>query len=132
MSGAVYHVSVSTLSRSKGRGSAGVTFDYITRRGRFSDRDPVLHLESGHMPDWAQSSPGGVTSHAAGAYWCAADRHERARGRLCKTLTVALPTALLRLFATAIALIVAFVLMATGMPEENTAELVVGVLPSVV
>jgi MobA/MobL family len=94
MSGAVYHVSVVTLNASGG-GSAQSSVDYIARIGRYrTRRDPVLHLESGHMPMWAQRGRSSTSRSAARAYWRAADRHERDNGRLAKVVVVALPTAL--------------------------------------
>jgi len=54
--------------------SSGAKDDYIEREGRYSaDRSEVEHVESGHMPGWAEEAP-----HA---YWEAADAGERVSGR---------------------------------------------------
>ena len=82
----IYHLSTSVGSRAGGQ-SASAKDDYIEREGRYS-RDPseVEHVESGHMPGWAEEDP-----HA---YWEAADAHERANGRLFREVEFALPTEL--------------------------------------
>ena len=82
----LYHLSTSVGSRGGGQ-SASAKDDYIEREGRYS-RDPseVEHVESGHMPGWAEEDP-----HA---YWEAADAHERANGRLFREVEFALPTEL--------------------------------------
>ena len=80
---AIYHLRTSVGSR-KGGQSASAKHDYIEREGRYS-RDPseVAHSESGNMPEWAADDPG--------AYWRAADAHERANGRLFREIEFALP-----------------------------------------
>ena len=82
----LYHLSTSVGSRGGGQ-SASAKDDYIEREGRYgSDRSEVEHVESGHMPGWAEEDP-----HA---YWEAADAHERANGRLFREVEFALPTEL--------------------------------------
>ena len=82
----LYHLSTSVGSRGGGQ-SASAKDDYIEREGRYaSDRSEVEHVESGHMPGWAEEAP-----HA---YWEAADAHERANGRLFREVEFALPTEL--------------------------------------
>ncbi len=89
--GALFHLTVRTGSRSKGQ-SARASAAYIQRAGEYgrererAGADDVLYSESGHMPGWAEADPL--------AYWDAADKHERANGRLFKRLEFALPTAL--------------------------------------
>lgn len=80
---AIYHLTAKTVSRG-GTASAQGRFEYVCRTGRFShDADEVLHVQSGNMPTWAAETPG--------AYWSAADLHERANGRLFKQIEFALP-----------------------------------------
>jgi len=93
---AIYHLSAKTASRSKGQ-SARAAASYITREGKYARQpDPVLHVESGHMPAWASASVDldGERSDGGRAYWDAADLYERANGRLFKTVEVALPVEL--------------------------------------
>ncbi len=79
-----FHFSCRSGSRATGA-SARSAFDYVTRDGAYADRDldPLVATESGHMPDWATDDPG--------AYWDAADRYERANGRLYVSADFALP-----------------------------------------
>ena len=80
---AVYHLKVSIGSRSGGQ-SAGAKADYIEREGNYEkDREELEHKEHGNMPEWAKDDPG--------AYWEAADEHERANGRLYREIQFALP-----------------------------------------
>lgn len=85
--GAIFHLSVTRSSRAKGH-SARAAAAYIQREAEYSrDRgDELVYAESGHMPGWAEAEP--MT------YWEAADVHERANGRLCNRLEMALPLAL--------------------------------------
>lgn len=82
----IYHLSTSVGSRAGGQ-SASAKDEYIEREGRYS-RDPseVEHVESGHMPAWAEEAP-----HA---YWEAADAGERSNGRLFREVEFALPVEL--------------------------------------
>jgi hypothetical protein len=80
---AIYHFNASTGSREGGQ-SAAKKFDYIARRGDYSrQEDRLVHLVSGNLPAWAESSPR--------EYWRAADVYERANGRLFKQIEAALP-----------------------------------------
>jgi len=82
----LYHLSTSVGSRAGGQ-SASAKDDYIEREGRYGgDRSEVEHVESGHMPEWAEEDP-----HA---YWEAADAGERANGRLFREVEFALPAEL--------------------------------------
>jgi MobA/MobL family len=98
MSGAIYHVSVSTRTKASsggGGGSAASTADYISRHGEYvAIHDKVLHLESGNMPKWARAGKTEATKRACMTYWRAADAYERCNGRLAKVLIIALPMAL--------------------------------------
>ncbi len=87
---AVYHLKVSVGSKSSGN-SAAAKHDYVAREGKYAEheeRDPaergeVAHVESRNMPAWAQDD--------ARQYWDAADRHERANGRVYREVQFALP-----------------------------------------
>ena len=83
---AIYHLNTSVGSRAGGQ-SASAKDDYIEREGRYGGgRSEVEHVESGHMPEWAEEDP-----HA---YWEAADAGERSNGRLFREVEFALPTEL--------------------------------------
>ena len=80
---AVYHLKASSGSRSGGQ-SARAKSDYIEREGRYAeDAKELEHKEHGNLPEWAEDDPG--------AYWEAADEHERANGRLYSEVQFALP-----------------------------------------
>ena len=83
---AIYHLTAKTGTRASGQ-SAGAKFAYIQREEKYAgSAKEVLHRSSGHMPSWAMSNPS--------RYWIAADRHERANGRLFKEIEFALPVEL--------------------------------------
>jgi MobA/MobL family protein len=86
-SGGCYHLSFRSGSRSGGA-CAVSAHDYITRNDEYADpdRDPAIHVESGHMPTWARDDPR--------EYWDAADLYERANGRLYVSADFALPRGL--------------------------------------
>ena len=80
---AIYHLNCKVGSRSGGQ-SAKAKSDYLSREGKYTkDRDEVLSLESGNMPDWAEQDPS--------AYWDMADLYERANGNLFREVEFALP-----------------------------------------
>ena len=87
---AVYHLKVSVGSKASGH-SAAAKHDYVAREGKYAERDErepadrgeVAHVESRNMPAWAQAD--------ARQYWDAADRHERANGRVYREVQFALP-----------------------------------------
>ena len=84
--GAIFHLHARNGSRAKAQ-SARAAAAYIQRTAEYGrDQDELVYTESGHMPRWAEGEPT--------AYWAAADRHERANGRLFKGVEVALPLAL--------------------------------------
>lgn len=76
-----YHCSIKSGSRSAGK-SASVKSDYITRQGKYEDRDDLAFIESGNMPAWAAEPSD---------YWKAADKNERANGTLYHEIEFALP-----------------------------------------
>ena len=83
---AIYHLSVKTISRSRG-GSAAAKADYVQRDGKYAKgRSELIDTFSGNMPEWASLRPAD--------YWIAADRYERANGRLCTQVEFALPVEL--------------------------------------
>lgn len=83
----IYHLTAKTGSRQAGQ-SALAHFEYIARQGKYSksSRDRLVFAQSGNMPDWAKTEPK--------QYWSAADQHERANGRLYKSVEFALPAEL--------------------------------------
>lgn len=96
---AIYHLSASTASKATGQ-SAAAKADYLARAGEYGRdkpgerRDACLHVESANMPGWARDAAGRYAaqrSAAAHEYWRAADRGERANGRLFAQLEFALP-----------------------------------------
>lgn len=83
---AIYHLNVSTGSKSQGK-SAKAKAQYITRTGRYSrGKAEVLYSFSGNMPSWAASQPM--------EYWQATDTHERNNGVLFREVEFALPVEL--------------------------------------
>jgi len=99
---ALYHLNAKTGTRANGQ-SACKKAHYLARLGQYararvgSDRDKVLHVESGHMPLWACEAEGTYSelrSATCERYWRAADdplKGERINGRLFKEIEVALP-----------------------------------------
>ena len=84
---AIYHLTVKNGSRNGGQ-SARAKANYVCRDGRYGenskvDRDPVLAIQHGNMPSWAKHDPM--------SYWVAADKFERANGRLYREIEFALP-----------------------------------------
>ena len=100
---AIYHLSLKTAARNEG-GKAGEhalyiarqgryakpesisqqEYEYISREGQYSCRvNELVHVEHGNMPGWA------VDQEVK--FWRAADKHERANGRLYTELEFALP-----------------------------------------
>jgi hypothetical protein len=82
-----YHVSFRSGSRASGV-CAVSAHDYIAREHAFDSTafDRAVHVESGHMPSWAQDD--------ARDYWDAADLYERQNGRLFVAGDFALPRGL--------------------------------------
>ena len=77
-----YYMHVKTGSRTGGQSAASKS-DYILRAGQYrGDAAEVVATESGHMPGWVEEPRD---------LWAAADRHERANGRLFVEICFALP-----------------------------------------
>lgn len=77
-----YHCSIK--HGSKGNGACAVAkHDYVSRVGKYADKQDHVYNESGNMPEWAQDNPR--------AFWEATDEHERANGRLYTEIDLALP-----------------------------------------
>ena len=75
---AVFHLKAGFGSRAGGQ-SARAKSDYIEREGFATRKDgEELEHKEHDMPEWAEDDPG--------AYWEAADEHERANGRLYRAL----------------------------------------------
>jgi MobA/MobL family len=80
---AIYHLEAQVGSRRGGQ-SAAAKFAYLCRQGRYRrDTSELLHAESQMLPTWAADDPV--------LYWKAADRHERANGRLYQQVEIGLP-----------------------------------------
>ena len=80
---AIFYLSVKSASRSSG-GSAGGHALYIGRQGKYQNRnDDLGFFQSWNMPHWSQGEPL--------KFWQAADKYERANGRLYTELEFALP-----------------------------------------
>ena len=84
-----YHLNIKTGTRKTGQ-SAAAKYDYISRGGKYERARPddIRHLESGNMPGFAEADPR--------RYWEAADDHERANGRVFRSMDMALPNELSR------------------------------------
>lgn len=86
---AIYHLHAAKGRRESPQGkresrSASASYAYITRQGSYKSQPGILAATgSGHMPAWASADPG--------AYWKAADAHERANARLFRSYEFALP-----------------------------------------
>ena len=77
-----FHMHVETGSRTGGQSAASKS-DYILRAGQYrGDAAEVVATESGHMPGWVEEPRD---------LWAAADRHERANGRVFVEIRFALP-----------------------------------------
>lgn len=72
------HCSVKNGKKGKGKSHA----HYVVGKGKYSEREDVLSILTGNMPDWA---PDGVT------FFVAADKHERLNGRSYKEVEFAIP-----------------------------------------
>jgi len=83
---AIFHLQARTASRASGA-SAVAAAAYLLRLGKYAKagHDPCVFSHAGNMPAWAAGP------HQRLEYWRAADLHERANGRLFKSLEFALP-----------------------------------------
>lgn len=59
-------------------------FQYITRSGRYSDREDLVYSESGNVPDCKE------LSEDINRYWEAASEYGRKNGRAYRDVTIAL------------------------------------------
>ena len=80
---AIFHLAARVGSRGGGQ-SAGAAFAYLCQMGR--DREELVLAESCGLPGWAKADPA--------VYWKAADRYERANGRLYQQVKIGLPVEL--------------------------------------
>ena len=77
---AIVHVAFKSSSTAP---PAAAHAQYIARDGQYESRGGLELVESGNMPEFAQTDP-----HS---FWVAADAHERANGRTYTELQIALP-----------------------------------------
>ena len=77
---AIVHVAFKSSSTAP---PAAAHAQYIARDGQYAKRGGVELVESGNMPEFAQTDPQ--------AFWVAADAHERANGRTYTEIQIALP-----------------------------------------
>jgi hypothetical protein len=77
---AIVHVAMKSSSSAP---PSAAHADYIARDGQYARRGGVELVESGNMPEFAQTEPR--------SFWVAADTHERANGRTYTELQIALP-----------------------------------------
>lgn len=68
------------------KGSARRNSAYITRRGKYADRDDLIAAGFGNLPAWAEGDPT--------QFWRAADRHERSNAAAYREQEIALPNEL--------------------------------------
>jgi hypothetical protein len=103
---AIYHLAAKVGSRGGGQ-SAAATFAYLCQVGRYGwGNSELVHAESRGLPAWAATDPA--------LYWKAADRYERANGRLYQQVEIGLPRELNREQQIALAQSFAAELAATG------------------
>lgn len=87
---AYFHASWKTITP-KDRCGAGPKADYIMRQGAYAARGGLVASGAGNMPTWSATNPA--------IYFYAADAHERANGRLAKTLDAEIPVELVRVMS---------------------------------
>ncbi|MBF8178370.1 MobA/MobL family protein [Herminiimonas contaminans] len=68
------------------KGTAANHAAYISRKGKYNQRDDLVATGHGNMPKWANDDP-----HA---FWKAGDKHERANGAVYREHEIALPSEL--------------------------------------
>jgi hypothetical protein len=68
------------------KGTAKDHVDYITRQGKYANRDDLIYVESGNLPDWAEGT--------ATKFFKASDTYERANGASYREHVIALPNEL--------------------------------------
>lgn len=74
----IFHVRI----KSGPKGTAKEHATYITRQGRYTDRDDLVYSTFGNMPSWAQGDPK--------SFWREADNHERANAAAYREYVIAL------------------------------------------
>lgn len=79
---ATYHWEI----KSGRKGSAKRHASYITRSGFLAQRQDLVAVSYGNLPDWAEGSPA--------RFWEEADKHERRNGATYREIVVALPNEL--------------------------------------
>jgi len=83
---AIFHLAARVGSRGGGQ-SAAAAFAYLCQSGRYGrEREELVLAESCGLPGWAKADPA--------VYWGAADRYERANGRLYQQVKIGLPVEL--------------------------------------
>ena len=83
---AIFHLRCTYGSRQRGQ-SALAKVSYVLREGKYAwGRDDLVLSGCANLPDWCRGDPR--------ALFAAADRHERANGRLYVEVEVALPVEL--------------------------------------
>lgn len=68
------------------KGTAANHAAYITRQGKYNQREDLVATGHGNMPAWADDNPW--------VFWKAGDKHERANGAVYREHEVALPSEL--------------------------------------
>ncbi|CAJ5232782.1 DNA strand transferase [Burkholderia pseudomallei] len=68
------------------KGTAANHAAYITRQGKYSQREDLICIGHGNMPAWAKDNPS--------LFWKAGDKHERANGAVYREHEIALPAEL--------------------------------------
>lgn len=68
------------------KGTAANHAAYISRKGKYNQRDDLVATGHGNMPKWAKDDPN--------VYWKAGDKHERANGAVYREHEIALPSEL--------------------------------------
>lgn len=81
---ASYHHSVKSGKKGTGADHAR----YISRIGKFSDREDIVFSTYGNMPKWAEDNPI--------SFWRSGDKNERANGSVYREHEIALPGELTR------------------------------------
>lgn len=78
---AIYHLT--TRGGKAHKGNAVRHVEYISREGRYSDRDDLVYSEAGNMPSWVKDD--------TKTFWDSCDTLERTNGRAYREFELALP-----------------------------------------
>lgn len=76
---ASFHMQIKSGPKGKAKEHAR----YITREGKYEERDDIVDAGFGNMPDWAANNP----KH----FWDMADKHERSNGAAYREYVIAVP-----------------------------------------